>query len=488
MDRSLQQRWGGTLVLGALLVWVMAWLWFTWPYWEDDAYIHLEYARSVAEGRGFSFNNRLSHGDTAPLWVLWLAWPMRLGLDGVWAGKLLVLLCCVATLAVLWRFTQRLQDDLKVAGSIPATWALALFVSSPYFCYWAFSGMEAVTAAGWLMLQACLLMPRQASVRTLAAASACLGTGPLLRPEFALMCLAGGPFLWWQARHVLVNRPRAQSTAIALACLLALGLPVLLWSGYALHTFGHILPNTNAAKQAPPGTWVTLRLLQVAALGFPGLFLLGLLWLARWRGWQGWRGVVPRTAWPLLVWVALVACFYMVNHTHVQTRYVLVLAPGLLAVLCAVLAQRVGAPALARTAAASVLLSAGISMLLVVPHMRNKIELIASTGRMAAHIEAHVPRSEPIAVYAIGQFGYMLRQHELVDVGGITRPSASRFLYDEKARVAWARAEGARYFIWGEPPEPGAVLAASFDAHNVGWFMNPAAYAQAAPVRLWRLP
>lgn len=481
--RADRPRW----ILALSLAWVTAWLWFTWPYWEDDAYIHLEYARSLAEGHGFSFNNRLSNGDTAPLWVLWLAWPMQLGMPGLWAGKLLALLCCATTLAVLWQFARRLQHDLKLDHSDPAAWSLALFVSSPYFCYWAFSGMEAVTAAGWLMLQACLLMPRQASVRTLLAASACLGLGPLLRPEFTLMCLAGGPFLVWQGWQVLRGRPAAQALAIALACVLALSLPVLLWASYAMQAFGHVLPNTNAAKQAPPGTWVTLRLLQVTALGFPGLFLLGLLLLARWRGWQGWRGV-PRTAWPLLAWAALVACFYMLNHTHVQTRYVLVLAPGLLAVTCAMLARRVSPAVLTGSATASVLLGACVSLVLVVPHMRNKVELIASTARMAAHIEATVPRSEPIAVYAIGQFGHLLRHHELVDVGGITRPAASRFLYDEAARVAWARQEGARYFIWGEAPEPGAVLVQSFEAHNVGWFMNPAAYAQSAPVRLWRLP
>jgi len=488
------QRW----LLALSLAWVSAWLWFTWPYWEDDAYIHLEYARSLAEGHGFMFNNRLSNGDTSPLWVLGLALPMKLGVPGLWVSKLLTLLCCVATLGMLWRFTRLLLEDLTLPPGGHRDWPLALFVSSPYFCYWAFSGMEAVAAAGWVMLQSSLLMPRRASHGTLLAAAVCLGLGPLLRPELLLMFIAGAPFLLWQAKSVLQGRSPSTRFWTAVAILVAVSWPLGVWATYALDTFGHVMPNTNAAKQAPPGTWVSLRLLQVSALGFPGLILLGVALAvsglrkpvhdtessAIRRAWHG----VPYTALPLLAWVLLVGVFYMVNHTHVQTRYVLVVAPGLLAVAYAMGVLRVGLTVLRSFAAGSVALGAGVSLLLVVPHMRNKIELIGSTARMAAHIEATLPPGTPIAVYAIGQFGYLLRDHELVDVGGITRPSASRFLYDEKARVAWARAEGARYFIWGEAPEPGAVMVQSFDAHNVGWFMNPAAYAQPSPLRLWRLP
>jgi len=488
------QRW----LLSLSLAWVSAWVWFTWPYWEDDAYIHLEYARSLAEGHGFMFNNRLSNGDTSPLWVLWLALPMKLGAHGLWISKLLTLLCCVATLAMLWRFARQLFEDLALPSGAHLAWPLGLFASSPYFCYWAFSGMEAVAAAGWVMLQSSLLMPRRASHRTLLAAAFCLGLGPLLRPELLLMLIVGGPFLLWQARSVLREGSSSTRFWTAVAILVAVSWPLGVWASYALQAFGHVMPNTNAAKQAPPGTWVSLRLLQVGALGFPGLILLGVALSVPGlrkpvheagssslrRVWHG----VPCTALPLLAWVLLVGVFYMLNHTHVQTRYVLVLAPGLLALACAMALPRIRPVVLRSVTAASVALGAGISLLLVVPHMRNKIELIGSTARMAAHIEATLPPGTPVAVYAIGQFGYLLRDHELVDVGGITRPSASRFLYDEKARVAWARAEGARYFIWGEAPEPGAVMVQAFDAHNVGWFMNPAAYTQSAPVRLWRLP
>jgi hypothetical protein len=47
----------------------VAWFVYALGYWEDDAYIHLEFARSLAAGRGFQFNGHLVYGDTSPLWV-----------------------------------------------------------------------------------------------------------------------------------------------------------------------------------------------------------------------------------------------------------------------------------------------------------------------------------------------------------------------------------------------------------------------------------
>jgi hypothetical protein len=62
-----------TMVLLSLsFLWCLCWFIHSWGYWEDDAYIHLEFARSVAAGHGFTFNGKVVYGDTAPLWVFLL--------------------------------------------------------------------------------------------------------------------------------------------------------------------------------------------------------------------------------------------------------------------------------------------------------------------------------------------------------------------------------------------------------------------------------
>ena len=57
------------LFLALSALWCIVWLIHGWHYWEDDAFIHLEFARSVSRGQGFSFNGHVVNGDTSPLWV-----------------------------------------------------------------------------------------------------------------------------------------------------------------------------------------------------------------------------------------------------------------------------------------------------------------------------------------------------------------------------------------------------------------------------------
>jgi hypothetical protein len=66
-------RIAAAILLALTFLWCIYWFVHAWHYWEDDAYIHLEFARSLAAGRGFTFNNRVVAGDTAPLWVFLLA-------------------------------------------------------------------------------------------------------------------------------------------------------------------------------------------------------------------------------------------------------------------------------------------------------------------------------------------------------------------------------------------------------------------------------
>ena len=45
----------------------------------DDAFIHFQFARNLANGRGFSYNSdEPTYGDTSPLWVFMLAGTGRL--------------------------------------------------------------------------------------------------------------------------------------------------------------------------------------------------------------------------------------------------------------------------------------------------------------------------------------------------------------------------------------------------------------------------
>ncbi|HEV7441290.1 MAG TPA: hypothetical protein VGO18_01760, partial [Steroidobacteraceae bacterium] len=81
---------------------------FSLGYIEDDAFIHLEFARSVADGKGFAFNGRVVYGDTAPLWALILVGIHFIGLSWVASAKL----ACTAGLLVVVSGAWRLGREL----------------------------------------------------------------------------------------------------------------------------------------------------------------------------------------------------------------------------------------------------------------------------------------------------------------------------------------------------------------------------------------
>ena len=75
-----------SLVLGLLLATVL--MWPLRHYLTDDTFIHLQYARNLAAGHGFVFNQgERIYGSTSPLWVALIADGMALGLDGLLVAR-----------------------------------------------------------------------------------------------------------------------------------------------------------------------------------------------------------------------------------------------------------------------------------------------------------------------------------------------------------------------------------------------------------------
>lgn len=484
MDDRLIER----LAMMATLAWLVIWCFWSWGYWEDDSYIHLAYARSVSQGQGFVFNGALSNGDTAPLWVLALSLAGSLAPDWILGGKVLSLLCVVVALWSFALFCKKLLPAEMPGSGTSAALLLALIFASPFTLHWAYSGMEALMASAWVVLMSMNLAAERPSWRQTLLACLLLGMSPLLRPEFVLMAPVALPFLWRHTQVLRQNNSPVQAAVKCLICVLLLLGPLLLWSAYALQAFGYIMPNTNAAKRAAPGVIVPWRLLQLTGMGFPMLLLacIGLGWTAM-RPRRSTATLVPRLAWPLLAWCGLVLAFYVVNHTHVQTRYLLVLGPGLLVVAWSALIRRWGAARITPWLLLGILGTSTISLLLLKPLANNKIAHDQRIEELASLIRQKVPPQDPIAVYSIGQIGFLL-PNPIVDTGGITQPSATPYLFGPTSdMVAWARRQGARYYISGDKPEPDAVLVHHMSVPVGGWFLQPSAYAGTEDINLWLL-
>lgn len=176
----------------------------------DDAYIHFQYARAIAEGHPLRFQagQPISTGATSFLWPLALAVPWLVGFRGdaiLWPAWFLA----YAALAGLAYEAYRLARPLTGHGA--ALGAAAMVLAFGGFAWGAPSGMEIVPFA-WLLARATrgaaewaeggaeLDTPRARRALLLLAFAA-----PLMRPEGALGSLVAGA---GAALHLYRHRDR----------------------------------------------------------------------------------------------------------------------------------------------------------------------------------------------------------------------------------------------------------------------------------------
>jgi arabinofuranosyltransferase len=205
----------------------------------DDAYIHQQFARNLAEHGEIAFNlGQPSSGDTAPAYV-WLLAILRLVLGhGVLAAVVLgvfsSLALAIGVYGLLRSFTGR--ADLAFWGGLLAV-AIAPSVFSAY------QGMESPVYGAlfvWALWAYGLPRRRWLGITLFAF-------GVFLRPEF-LLC---GPFIalerliaHWRGGR-LEWRPLLREVAGAAAIFLVFA---GLWSAYCYRLDGHLVPTTYHAK------------------------------------------------------------------------------------------------------------------------------------------------------------------------------------------------------------------------------------------------
>jgi hypothetical protein len=192
----------------------------------DDSWIHLHFARNVAEGLGFAYNpGRPIAGSTAPLWTLLLAAAALVAGPAVLVAKGLGVMGALGAAMVSRRAA-------LAWGAPPAAATLAgvaLLWSGP-MAWGALSGME-VTLAALLVAAALLAVARDRTAWTVSLAS----LAAMARPEAAILL----PLL------ALAGPLRARRLAAFVL------VPAVMWApavAFAWVTVGAPYPATAAAK------------------------------------------------------------------------------------------------------------------------------------------------------------------------------------------------------------------------------------------------
>lgn len=226
----------------------------------DDAYIHFQYARRLAEGHFFSFTEGEGYtsGATSLLWPAALApfWALGLREESLaWAAWGL----SFAALAALAVETQRLATKLVGAG--PALGASAMVLTFGGHVWCAASGMEVVPLAlvlartGRLAADWAEAAPEARTSRRLGEMLALGALAPLVRPEGAIASAIAAAAALFFARGAPRSKARLAGRASAAIALAGPLVPPLL----NLALTGHAASATTIVK------WLPLSPYQAAA-------------------------------------------------------------------------------------------------------------------------------------------------------------------------------------------------------------------------------
>lgn len=413
----------------------------------DDSWIHLQFARNLAEGRGLSYNpGELVTGSTAPLWTALLALLFYVpGSVIVWS-KLLGVAFHLAGIDA----TRRLGRELGLGTGLSA-FAAGLTLATSWLVWSALSGMEIplfVFLSLWGMI---FHLRERRDPGRLPLAAALFGVAALARPEGLLLLVlsladrllvfrrSDGP----DAGALAWRRPDWKPVLIgaALAACAVIG-PILFyrWAG------GSFLPTTFAAKGGELRRWLPNPQYVYTVLGIffqpqPYMTLLaggGVLALLERLGTRRDRGLLPA------LWlVALPLAYSIISPVGRGLiagnfgRYYFPHFPVL--ILLGVLGLERAAAALGPRVQAGRWRVPVAALLLVLIAWPTVTSLVQGAGRyaqnianvqdsdvrMARWLAGRLPPEAVLAVNDIGALKFFL-PNRVVDLAGISSPDLRR--------------------------------------------------------------
>jgi arabinofuranosyltransferase len=381
----------------------------------DDSWIHLHFARNLAEGHGFAYNpDRPIAGSTAPLWTLVLAAGALVVGPSVTLAKVLSMAGAVGA-AIL---TRRAALAWGAAPGTALLTGVALLWTGP-MAWGALSGME-VTLAALLVAGALLALAHDRTAWTAALASLAI----LARPEAALLvpflALAGPRRGGRLAAFVLVPAVLL-APAVAFAWVTAGGpfpasATAKIEGGLVGWLSGLHEPLTRTFVDRPwafTREWLGWLLRTHPLLPLAVLPALPLTWRSRRR-----LGIVGLILLAHPLGMALIAPYR--GPGFQEGRYSIHLLPLALVVLAVGLG-----PVVERRRRAALVLWLALALWTLVPAAQRYAWSVQNIDAMQVRIgrwaDANLPRRARLAVNDIGAIAYLSRR-EIVDLMGLVTP------------------------------------------------------------------
>jgi arabinofuranosyltransferase len=412
-------------------------------YLTDDTFIHLQYAKHLAEGQGLVFNaGERVYGCTSPLWAALIADGIALGLDGLVVARAIGFTATLLSVALFLQLLRRTVRTPELRAFAVIAWS-----AHAWMLRWSLSGMEtplavALTLGGFVAYTEGLQWGSR-PVRT----GALWALAALTRPECVFLLA-----LWFV--FLLVDADSRNGVRR-----LAFGLvpPALIYGSWLLFAklyFGTFWPQTLSAKAAGSGSlafqldnlWRQFRIVGAT----DGLFAIAIVLALGFGGPVRIPRGTPSQRFLPWAWVVGVPALYVARGVPVLSRYLLPLLPVL-----AWLAWRAldrwwmgENPAPARRgraigmglALAAIVIAQNLTVYRtsVLPHVSSfTAGLQSSLIPWGKWFRRHAPPGASIAAPDIGAIGYF-SGHRVIDLAGLVTPEMVPLLQREPQENAVA--------------------------------------------------
>lgn len=409
----------------------------------DDTWIHLTYARNLAEHGEWAFRlGQRSAGSTSPLWTALLSIGFLIGLAPyVWTyllGWALLTLLAVYAETVAFRLTPSYRSRIP--------WVGLFFVFAWHLTWSAVSGMETLLHALLILIVLGSLISGSRHYLTLGLFA---GLSLWVRPDGLTLL---GPILF----VVLLSEHTWRSRGAALwKTLLGFSSLFFLYLLFNLSLSGNPLPSTFYAKQAEYQAFWTSQALRERLsnylwpiLASPFLVLLpGAFW------WFG-KSIRARNwgALASLIWcVGYISIYFTRLPAYQHGRYIIPALPimylwGILGLLEITSFPRINKYVISLWQITTVVLAIAFQL---IGARQNAIDVFWIESEMvktAKWVEQNVPSDSKLAVHDIGALGFYVK-NPLLDLAGLTTPEVVPFIRDEARLAEYLDASSVDYLI-----------------------------------------
>ena len=409
----------------------------------DDSWIHLTYARNLAEHGEWAFRlGDRSAGSTAPLWTALLSIGFLLGLAPyIWTYFL-----GWGVLAVLGILAENIARRLIVSYKPRIPWVGLFFVLAWHLTWSAVSGMETLLHGFIILAVLGALMSGSRRYLTLGLLA---GLSIWVRPDGLTLL---GPILFTAFLHESSWSSRGQAMIKTLVGFGALCSVYLLFN---LLLSGNPMPNTFYAKQAEyQAFWLSKSLseriieylLPIIASPFLVLIPGAIIWIAKNIREKNWGTISG------LIWViGYIGIYFARLPAYQHGRYMIPALPvlylwGMLGMMVFITSEKANKRIVFLWSVLTGVLCIIFSFIAARQNAYDVYWIESEMVVTAKWVEQNVPRNALLAVHDIGALGYYV-QNPILDLAGLISPEVVPFIRDEEQLVQYLNRNSVDYLI-----------------------------------------